>query len=409
MVQHLPPDFWETLAAEDADPFACDESGRNIPDTHIPARHLLLALRLAAGFGNPEAVEAQLQHGAVTILRGIAPADYEILGRVLTQAILPEGWSNTDPRRMVRQQNRVALVQPRAHGAEPAPRHLEELQDLVSAGLMLGQPLWVVLPNEADLPEPLLAEYCTELCLPAPETDLLTAFLRASHSRTGRIDEAATRAALPPAQHLRELPATTLAFALRAPTAVQVAQRLAQSLAAPEAAPTKRAQEEPAEITGIGPAYDTARCLVADLRLWSEGGTAWNEIPHSLLLHGVPGTGKSHLARAMGRSAQVNCVETSCAEWQSAGHLGNLLHAMRKSFDEALRQVPCILFLDEIDAIGSRSSGDRHGASYRQQVIAGLLEQMDRISREEGVVVVGACNYPERIDSAVLRAGRFDI
>lgn len=408
-VRHLPPDLWQALAAQGADPFACDDSGRNLPDTHMPARHLLLALRLAAAFGTRETVEAQLQRGAVTILRGIAPADYEILGRVLAQAILPEGWASFDPRRTAGLPNRVTLAQPRAHDDRPAPRHLEELRDLVSAGLMHGQPLWVVLPDEADLPEPLLAEHCTELLLPVPDPDLLIAFLRASHSRTGRIDEAATRAALPPAEQLRELPAATLAFALRAPTAVQAAQRLAQSLAAPEAAPARPAPEEPAEITGTGPVYDTARRLVADLRLWSEGGIAWNEIPHSLLLHGKPGTGKSHLARAMGRSAGVNCIEASCAGWQSAGHLGDMLREMRHSFSTARKQAPCILFIDEIDAIGCRTSGDKHGASYRRQVVNGFLEMMDRISREDGVMVVGACNHPQHIDAAVLRAGRFDL
>ncbi|MEC8574169.1 MAG: AAA family ATPase, partial [Pseudomonadota bacterium] len=59
--------------------------------------------------------------------------------------------------------------------------------------------------------------------------------------------------------------------------------------------------------------------------------------------------------------------------------------------------------------ISSRTSGDTHGSRYGSQVIAGLLEQMDRISREEGIMVVGACNHPQHIDPAVLRAGRFDI
>ncbi|KIC13582.1 AAA family ATPase, partial [Leisingera sp. ANG-DT] len=79
------------------------------------------------------------------------------------------------------------------------------------------------------------------------------------------------------------------------------------------------------------------------------------------------------------------------------------------SFDEARKNAPCILFIDEIDAISSRTSGDTHGSRYGSQVIAGFLEQMDRISREEGIMVVGACNHLQHIDPAVLRAGRFDI
>jgi ATP-dependent Zn protease len=111
----------------------------------------------------------------------------------------------------------------------------------------------------------------------------------------------------------------------------------------------------------------------------------------------------------MGNSAGVRFIAASFAAWQAAGHLGDMLKAMRRSFAEARKQVPAILFIDEIDAVGSREEGDRHGSSYRMQVINGFLEEMDSISREEGVIVVGACNHPDRIDPAVLRAGRFDL
>lgn len=73
------------------------------------------------------------------------------------------------------------------------------------------------------------------------------------------------------------------------------------------------------------------------------------------------------------------------------------------------KRAPSILFIDEIDAVGSRENGDRHGSNYRFQVINGFLEEMDSISRQEGVIVLGACNHLDRIDPAVLRAGRFDL
>ncbi|MFC3061059.1 AAA family ATPase [Paenirhodobacter populi] len=107
----------------------------------------------------------------------------------------------------------------------------------------------------------------------------------------------------------------------------------------------------------------------------------------------------------MGNSAGIACVTGSFAEWQSAGHLGE----MRKTFAEARRLAPCILFIDEIDAVGSRADSDRHGSNYRTQVINGFLGEVNSIALREGVILIGACNHPERMDPAMLRAGRFDL
>ena len=160
---------------------------------------------------------------------------------------------------------------------------------------------------------------------------------------------------------------------------------------------------------GDSPALTAARCLVDDLQSWQTGRTRWTDLSRSLLFYGPPGTGKTWLARAMGNSAGIAMVTGSFAEWQAAGHLGDMLRAMRQAFAEARRQTPAMLFVDEIDAVGSREDGDRHGSSYRLQVINAFLAEMDSIAREEGVIVVGACNDPSRIDPAVLRQGRFDL
>ncbi|MBY6057100.1 hypothetical protein [Leisingera daeponensis] len=271
--RHLPQDLWEALEQEGADPYACDDTGRWLPDTDLPADKLLLLLRIAAAFGSQAAVEAQLARGAVLILRNIAVTGFSSVENLLNNALLPPGWQAYDSRRQVQLPQRVTLAVPSVRDDEIEQRHFDELQDLIIKGLAHSQPLWICLPDEMALPAPLVAEHCHQLALPQVDADFLIALLRQTHSRTGRIDEAAARAALPPNGQLQELSTAALSFALRAPTAKKMAQRLSQALAAAAASPPE-AHAPREEITGIGRSYDTARQLVADLRLWAEGEVA---------------------------------------------------------------------------------------------------------------------------------------
>ncbi|MDT8854752.1 AAA family ATPase [Paracoccaceae bacterium Fryx2] len=156
------------------------------------------------------------------------------------------------------------------------------------------------------------------------------------------------------------------------------------------------------------PAAQAASALVADLHAWREGRVAWDEIPHSLLLHGPVGTGKSHIARAMANEPGLRFVTASFAEWQRCGHLGDMLKAMHASFAEATSLAPCILFIDEIDSAGSRSGGNSSNSSYHRQVVNGFLLAIDELNAAGGVILVGACNDPEALDPAILRPGRLD-
>ncbi len=88
--------------------------------------------------------------------------------------------------------------------------------------------------------------------------------------------------------------------------------------------------------------------------------------------------------------------------------MDDMLKAMWADFDKARRVSPSILFVDEIDAFGDRLRASSRNADYTRQVISGFLECLDGFDRREGVVVVGACNYPNLIDPAILRAGRLD-
>lgn len=190
-------------------------------------------------------------------------------------------------------------------------------------------------------------------------------------------------------------------------TARQVAERIAAILG--QAAPTPDTGPWLEDIHGDTPALRAARQMVRDLRGWKQGKTGWQDLTRSLLLYGPPGTGKSWIARAMGHSAGFSVVSGTFGQWQAAGHLGDMLREMRKTFAEARAKAPTVLIIDEIDAVGSREDRDRHNFTYKVQVINAFLAEMDSIAREEGVIVVGTCNHPDLIDPAVLRAGRFDM
>src|SRR5581483_10937469 len=101
-------------------------------------------------------------------------------------------------------------------------------------------------------------------------------------------------------------------------------------------------------------------------------------------------------------------VVASAAGWQASGALDSHLRAMRADFAEARRYAPAVLFIDEIDGIGSRESLDERNAVYQTDVIDALLEQIQGIETFDPVIVIGATNYPEKVDPALRRAGRLD-
>ncbi|MEN3142343.1 AAA family ATPase [Ochrobactrum sp. WV_118_8] len=162
------------------------------------------------------------------------------------------------------------------------------------------------------------------------------------------------------------------------------------------------------DLHGLGAAGEWGRDLAIDLADWKAGEISWAEVDKGILLHGAPGTGKTTFASALARTCGVEIVMTSYAQWQSKGHLGDYLKAMRASFAEAKKKAPCILFLDEFDSAGDRNSGSSGNESYDNKAINGLLECLDGSEEREGVVVIAATNLPNKIDPALRRPGRLD-
>ena len=131
------------------------------------------------------------------------------------------------------------------------------------------------------------------------------------------------------------------------------------------------------------------------------------KIPKGILLYGKPGTGKTLIAKAIAGEAGVPFISMSGSEFiEMFAGLG--ASRVRKLFDRARKLEPCIVFIDEIDAIGSRRTSGSGAESENNQTLNQLLVEMDGFSSEETIIVLAATNRPEMLDKALLRPGRFD-
>lgn len=160
-------------------------------------------------------------------------------------------------------------------------------------------------------------------------------------------------------------------------------------------------------LRGYGEASRFGLELAQDIADFQAGKIEWNDVERGVLLVGPPGTGKTSYATRLARACGVPLVSGSYSEWQSHGHQGDMLKAMRKCFREAVNQSPCILLIDEFGAFTTRGTGSDH-SQYMIGPINGLLELLDGVHDREGVVVVATANSIEDIDKALLRAGRID-
>lgn len=131
------------------------------------------------------------------------------------------------------------------------------------------------------------------------------------------------------------------------------------------------------------------------------------KIPKGVLLYGKPGTGKTLIAKAIAGEANVPFISMSGSEFiEMFAGLG--ASRVRKLFDKARKLAPCIVFIDEIDAIGSRRTSNSGAETENNQTLNQLLVEMDGFGSEETIIVLAATNRPEMLDKALLRPGRFD-
>ncbi len=163
-----------------------------------------------------------------------------------------------------------------------------------------------------------------------------------------------------------------------------------------------------ADVAGVDEAKEEVQELVEFLKDPSKFQKLGGRIPRGVLMTGSPGTGKTLLARAIAGEAKVPFFTISGSDFVEM-FVGVGASRVRDMFEQAKKNAPCIIFIDEIDAVGrQRGAGLGGGHDEREQTLNQLLVEMDGFEGNDGVIVIAATNRPDVLDPALLRPGRFD-
>ena len=162
------------------------------------------------------------------------------------------------------------------------------------------------------------------------------------------------------------------------------------------------------DVAGVDEAKDDLQEIVEFLRDPQKFQRLGGKIPKGVLLVGPPGTGKTLIARAVAGEANVPFFTISGSDFVEM-FVGVGASRVRDMFDQAKKNAPCIIFIDEIDAVGRhRGAGLGGGNDEREQTLNQLLVEMDGFEANEGIIIIAATNRPDVLDPALLRPGRFD-
>ncbi|MER0240082.1 AAA family ATPase [Fulvimarina sp. MAC8] len=372
---------------------------RDLRERNRDGRKLLSAAVVTSAFRRAGLHHILFGHPGVVALTGVHPEEVEIISEAI--------------RLKMRRDYRVAgkrASEVHVHDwTKHDPKRASKARPFLVSNAQAESREVVLFRNRDDVP-PLfetVADGIVEIIRPGVET-VRAAFVE----RFGRIpSERDLSAAF-------ELPLHLLEAAFRRGSSVEQvmgAVRRFGALAEPRESAVSKARNADREngpslddLHGLGEAAEWGRSLAEDLLDYQAGRIGWREVDRGVLVYGPPGTGKTTFALALARTCSLPIHVHSLAAWQAAGHLNDLLKQMRKAFADAKASTPSILFVDELDSFGDRQRLSGHNAQYSREVINGFLECLDGAADREGVVVVGATNYPHLIDPAIRRPGRLD-
>ncbi|MDP2136698.1 MAG: AAA family ATPase, partial [Candidatus Didemnitutus sp.] len=163
-----------------------------------------------------------------------------------------------------------------------------------------------------------------------------------------------------------------------------------------------------ADVAGCDEAKEEVSEVVEFLRDPKKFQKIGGRIPKGILMVGPPGTGKTLLAKAIAGEAEVPFFSISGSDFVEM-FVGVGASRVRDMFEQGRKNAPCLIFIDEIDAVGrQRGAGLGGGNDEREQTLNSLLVEMDGFEAQEGVIIIAATNRPDVLDSALLRPGRFD-
>jgi cell division protease FtsH len=400
-------DIFDAIA-QSSDPWTQDVHGAQ-PPANVDIAMLIVAVKFAQIFADFYAINSIFKRGTATLITAYDQAQrlqlVEHIEVVVTAAQkLARGDKQHSPLLQILNQTPISD----ATTAAEVKRQNEKFANSVDEAIIAGRPL-VIITDDVRVFSDAAQIVCNRpLAWPAITHGMIVALLEQTHSATGLIAKQAVMDILPSEETLSRLSPTLACHAFQATDTIAVAARIAAHAAAAAKPAAKLTLQD---VRGLPKVCDNLHALIDDLDLWKSGKLAWADVNASTLLSGPPGTGKTMLAEALAGSANIPFISTSYTDLQKSGHLGNYLKAMSDVVTEAVAAAPCVIFFDELDSFGSRNSAasDSTNGRYMTSVINDFLQQLTRLNRAEGVIVIGATNHAQNIDPAIVRSGRFDV